>query len=132
MVRFGILGAGNIAHRFSASLAHVEQAQLVAAACRTANKAKAFLGEVPHAEGARAYGSYDELLSAADVDAIYLALPHAYHKEWAIAALRAGKAVLCEKPAMLTAASPCPTEVTEPFRKLHSPMKSATNSLLGW
>ncbi|MBR3234355.1 MAG: Gfo/Idh/MocA family oxidoreductase [Atopobiaceae bacterium] len=103
MVRFGILGAGNIAHRFAASLAHEKRAQLVAAACRTAAKAQAFLDEVPHAEDARAYGSYDELLADTGVDAIYLALPHAYHKEWAIRALEAGKAVLCEKPAMLTA-----------------------------
>ena len=103
MVRFGILGAGNIAHRFAASLAHEQRATLVAASCRSTSKAEAFLAEVPHAEGARAYGSHDELLEDPQVDAIYLALPHAYHKEWAIRALRAGKAVLCEKPAMLTA-----------------------------
>ena len=102
MVRFGILGAGNIAHRFAASLAHEERAQLVAASCRTVEKAEAFLAEVPHVEDARAYGSYDELLADPNVDAIYLALPHAYHKEWAISAMRAGKAVLCEKPAALT------------------------------
>lgn len=103
MVSFGILGAGNIAHRFAASLARVEKARLVAASCRSVEKAKAFLAAVPHADDARAYGSYDELLAADDIDAIYLALPHAYHKEWAIRALQAGKAVLCEKPAMLTA-----------------------------
>lgn len=104
MVRFGILGAGNIAHRFAASLAHESRAELVAAACRSVEKAEAFLAETPHAEGARAYGDYEELLQDAAVDAIYLALPHALHRAWAIAALRAGKAVLCEKPAMLTAA----------------------------
>ena len=104
MVRWGILGAGNIAHRFAASLSHVADAKLVAASCRTQEKAEAFLAEVPHAEGARAYGGHDALLADAEIDAIYLALPHAYHKDWAIAALRAGKAVLCEKPAMLTAA----------------------------
>lgn len=103
MIRFGILGAGNIAHRFAASLAHEEGAQLVAASCRSTEKAQAFLLEVPHADGARAYGSYDELLADPAIDAIYLALPHAYHKQWAIRALQAGKAVLCEKPAMLTA-----------------------------
>lgn len=103
MVRFGILGAGNIAHRFSASLAHVQGAELVAASRRTAEKAQAFLDEVPHATGARAYGTHDELLADPDVDAIYLALPHAFHHEWAIKALRAHKAVLCEKPAMLNA-----------------------------
>ncbi|MDI9590385.1 MAG: Gfo/Idh/MocA family oxidoreductase [Acidobacteriota bacterium] len=103
MVRFAILGAGNIAHRFAASLAREDRAQLVAASCRRTEKAEAFLAEVSHAEGARAYGSHDELLADPAVDAIYLALPHAFHHEWAIRALRAGKAVLCEKPAMLTA-----------------------------
>lgn len=102
-MRFAILGAGNIAHRFAASLAHEPAAELVAVSCRTTSKAEAFLAEVPHAASARAYGSHEELLRDAEVDAIYLALPHALHAEWAIAALRAGKAVLCEKPAMLTA-----------------------------
>lgn len=104
MVRFGILGAGNIARRFAASLAHEGRAELVAAACRSQEKAARFLAEVPCAEDARAYGSYDELLADAEVDAIYLALPHEYHRQWAIAALRAGKAVLCEKPVTLTRA----------------------------
>ena len=102
-MRFAILGAGNIAHRFAASLAHEPAAVLCAASCRTQEKAAAFLAEVPHADGARAYGSHEQLLADPEIDAIYLALPHAFHHEWAIAALRAGKAVLCEKPAMLTA-----------------------------
>ncbi len=103
MVRFGILGAGNIAHRFAASLAYEARASLVAASCRSTEKAERFLAEVTHAEGARAYGSHDELLADPAVDVIYLALPHACHHDWAIAALRAGKAVLCEKPACVSA-----------------------------
>ena len=108
MIRFDILGAGNIAHRFAASLAHEPGAELVAVSCRTSSKAAAFLAEVPHAEQARAYGSHEELLADADVDAVYLAVPHAFHRQWAIRAMQAGKAVLCEKPAMLTA-----TEMSE-------------------
>ena len=104
MIRWGILGAGNIAHRFAASLAHVEGAELVAASCRTQEKAVAFLAQVPHAADATAYAGYDALLTDERIDALYLALPHEFHHEWAIRALRAGKAVLCEKPAMLTAA----------------------------
>lgn len=103
MIRFGILGAGNIAKRFAASLAHEPRAELVAASCRTREKVQAFLDTAPCAADARAYAGHDALLSDTDVDAIYLALPHALHREWAIAALRAGKAVLCEKPACLTA-----------------------------
>ena len=104
MVRFGVLGAGNIARRFARSLAHVEGAELVAASRRSRADARRFLDEVPAASDARAYGSHAELLEDGEVDAIYLALPHEFHREWAIRAIEAGRAVLCEKPAMLTAA----------------------------
>ena len=101
MVKFGILGAGNIARRFAASLAHVEGAQLVAVSCRTQEKADAAAAAL----GAeRAYAGHEALLADADLDAIYLALPHQFHREWAIRALRVHKAVLCEKPATLSAA----------------------------
>ena len=46
--------------------------------------------------------AYDALIADPDVDAIYLALPHGMHTRWACRALRAGKAVLCEKPAVLS------------------------------
>lgn len=104
MIRFGILGAGNIAHRFASSLAHEEGAVLAAAARRAEEKAAAFLAEVLHADDARAYGGFDLLLEDPNIDAVYLSLPHAFHHEWAIKTLRAGKAVLCEKPATLSEA----------------------------
>lgn len=115
MIHFGILGAGNIAHRFAASLAKVEGAELVAASRRTAEKAAAFLAEVPCAPGARAYGDHEALLADPEVDAIYLALPHDLHHAWALRALDAGKAVLCEKPAMLSEAEAA--EVTAAARE---------------
>lgn len=115
MIRFSILGAGNIAHRFAASLAKVEGAELVAASRRTAEKAAAFLAEVPRTPGARAYGDHEALLADPEVDAIYLALPHDIHHAWALRALDAGKAALCEKPAMLSEAESA--EVTAAARE---------------
>jgi predicted dehydrogenase len=108
-VRWGVLGAGHISHRFASSLKEVDGARLVAAAGRTPSHVegfcRAFSIDAAHSY-ATADGSgdaaYDALIADPDVDAIYLALPHGMHTRWACRALRAGKAVLCEKPAVLS------------------------------
>lgn len=98
VVRWGILGAGNIARRFAAALAQMEDAILVALSGRSLERIKPlaieFLVE-------RCYTNHEELLEDPQVDAIYLALPHDLHKEWALKALKWHKAVLVEKPAAM-------------------------------
>lgn len=106
-IRWGILGAGGIAHRFARSLAHEPGSVLAAISCRTPAKAEEFAREFgiervyTDADGEDA--GHRQLLADSDIDAIYLALPHGLHRAWALRALEAGKAVLCEKPAMLSA-----------------------------
>lgn len=101
MVNWGIIGLGNIAGRFAASLQHSRQGRLYAAASRQAAKRQLYAKEYA---GIKTYATYSELLQDGNVDAVYIALPHSMHKRHSIAALSAGKAVLCEKPATLTAA----------------------------
>lgn len=106
MVRWGILGAGNIAHRFSNCIVRMQDSKLLAIACRTLEKTEEFavwFQTVEPNANLRQYDSYDELLKDEEIDAIYLSLPHGLHKDWAIQALLKNKAVLCEKPATLNA-----------------------------
>lgn len=100
MVRWGILGAGNIAYRFAKSLKNEENSQLHAIALRNEEKAKSFMDQNPCE---KYYLDYQRLIDDEKVDAIYLSLPHGLHKEWAIKALNNHKAVLCEKPAVINA-----------------------------
>ena len=100
-VRFGILATGVIAHKMARTLPLVPDAQLLAVGSRTQEKADAFAAEfgIP-----RAYGSMEALLSDPEIDAVYVASPHPQHKPMALAAIAAGKHVLCEKPLTLTRA----------------------------
>ena len=100
MIRWGILGAGNIAGRFAASLQQADDACLYAVSGRNEGKVKSFEEKYPCQ---RQYVGHANLLCDEQVDAVYIALPHGLHHEWALKAMRKGKAVLCEKPAMMNA-----------------------------
>ena len=99
MIRWGILGGGNIARRFAQSMEDVSGSRITAVSCRSREKAEDFAGRYGIE---RAFGSHESLLEDDQVDAIYLALPHGLHCRWAVRALKAGKAVLCEKPAAMS------------------------------
>ena len=101
-VRWGVLGCAGIAiNRVLPGMAEASLARLDAVASRTLAKAQ---GVAEQFGAPRAYGSYDELLSDSEIEAVYIPLPNSFHAEWAIRAMRAGKHVLCEKPLTMDAA----------------------------
>jgi aryl-alcohol dehydrogenase-like predicted oxidoreductase/predicted dehydrogenase len=93
IIRWGLLGGGNIAKKLGKALLNSTTGKLVSVATRTKPN-----DEWPSKP--RIY-SYEELLRDPEVDAVYVATLHPTHAEWAIAAMRAGKHVLCEKPITL-------------------------------
>lgn len=98
-VRWGIVGPGRIAHQFARDLAQLENASLVAVAARDGARASAFAREYG---ASHAHEGYDALFENPDVDAVYIATPHSHHLEQSASALRKGKAVLCEKPLVVS------------------------------
>ena len=94
-IKWGIVGCGNIAHKFASDLALVEDAELQAVASRDVEKAQEF-GQKHNSN--KSYGSYDDLFLDADVDIVYIATPHNFHCELSLKAMKQGKHVLCEKP----------------------------------
>ena len=121
MFLWGVLGTGRIARKFIAAVQQSDATEVVAVASRAPSQAGAFARatNVP-----RAYGSYEELLADPEIHGVYIATPNGLHAEWAIAAARAGKHVLCEKPigatlaeaeAMFGAARECGVWLVEAF-----------------
>ena len=94
-IQWGIIGLGSIANKFATDLASVEDSQLVAVASRSQQKADKFAFNY---NSKKAYDSYEKLVKDSQVDAVYIATPHRFHKEHTLLCLRHKKAVLCEKP----------------------------------
>ncbi len=98
-LKWGILGAGNIAKALAKGLAASKTGVLTAVGSRDLAKAEAFAREFGgHGVTPRAHGSYEALLADPDVQVVYIATPHPMHAEWAIKAAEAGKHLLVEKP----------------------------------
>ncbi len=95
-IRFGVLGAAKIAPKaLLAPCAEHPGAKVVAVAARDPERARAYAETHRIPEVAE---SYEALIARADLDAVYNPLPNGLHGAWTLAALRAGKHVLCEKP----------------------------------
>ena len=94
-VRWGILGTARINDSILEGARLSSRAEVAAVGSRNADRASAYAAE--HAIPV-AHGSYEALLADPDVEAVYVSLPNSLHHRWTIAALEAGKHVLCEKP----------------------------------
>lgn len=101
-VRWGILSTANIGmQKVTPGIMASPHSEVVAIASRDLGKARAAADKLGIA---RAYGSYEELFADPDIDAIYNPLPNHLHVPMTVAAAKAGKHVLCEKPIALNAA----------------------------
>ena len=101
-LRWGVLSTAKIGRdKVIPGIQAAERCEVVAIGSRDADRARGVAEElgIP-----RVHGSYEALIDDPEVDAVYIPLPNHLHMEWTIAAARAGKHVLCEKPIALTAA----------------------------
>lgn len=100
MTNWGIIAPGRIANRFAQSFNVIQDGRLFGVASRHKDNAVKFAAryDIP-----TVFDGYADLIASPNIDAIYIASPHRFHFDTAKLCLRAGKAVLCEKPLTVTA-----------------------------
>lgn len=103
MVRFGIVGTGRISDWVLKGAAQDSRIKVTAVCSRTVEAAEAFVQRNTLAAGATIYTSVEEMVADPQVDAVYIGTPNQTHCEYTLAALNAGKHVLCEKPLAINA-----------------------------
>jgi predicted dehydrogenase len=105
-LRWGILGAANIARKNWNAIRLSGNGEIAAVASRTVERARAFIdacqADAPFPTPPRALAGYEAVIDAADIDAVYIPLPTGVRKEWVMQAAATGKHVLCEKPCAST------------------------------
>lgn len=99
-IKWGIIGLGNIANKFAQTVIAMDSVELKAVASRSREKSEAF-GKLYDVPVHNCYGSYEEMVKYENIDVVYIAVPHVFHKEISILCLKNGKGVLCEKPATI-------------------------------
>lgn len=101
-VNWGIISTARIANTFAADIAQCANSHLYAVASRNSKSAEEFAvrHRIP-----KAFGSYESMLEDPNIDAVYVATPHSLHCDNVMQALKAGKHVLCEKPATTSLSS---------------------------
>ena len=135
-LRWGILGTARINRRVIPAMRLARRSELVAVASRDRSRAEQHATEwsIP-----RAITGYEALLDDAGIDAVYIPLPNTDHVPWTLAAIAAGKHVLCEKPLALDpadvdriafAAAAARVVVEEGFMYRHEPMTNRVMDLV--
>jgi len=101
-LRWGIVSTADIGRtKVVPAIMRAARTRVVAVASRDTERANAYAKELSIPT---VYGTYEELLADPNIDAVYIPLPNHLHAEWTMAAARAGKHVLCEKPLAMNAA----------------------------
>ena len=99
-IRWGILGTAGIAERaFLPALRQAGDGAAISVGGRDGSHAASWAAEQGVARGV---AGYERVVDDPEIEAIYIPLPNGLHADWTIAALEAGKAVLCEKPLCVT------------------------------
>ena len=135
-MRWGILGTARINRRVIPAMRLAKRSELIAVASRDRARAEWYAREwsIP-----RAIAGYQTLLDDSSIDAVYIPLPNTGHVEWTLAAIAAGKHVLCEKPIALdphdvdrlaAAAAAANVVVEEGFMYRHEPLTARVMSLV--
>ena len=101
MLRWGVLGTGEVAFDVSHAINYVENNKVKGIASRTEKNAKWF---ATHFKDAKAYKDYDSLINDKEIDIIYIATPNSTHADLMRKCIKAGKHMLCEKPFCLEVA----------------------------
>lgn len=97
-VRYAVVGLGGISQvAVLPAFAHSEHAELIAVVSGDQAKAEKIAGDFK-AQAAYSYKDYSDCLKNPEVEAVYIATPPGEHEKYAVAAAKAGKHVLCEKP----------------------------------
>ncbi|MHC1740105.1 MAG: Gfo/Idh/MocA family protein [Anaerolineaceae bacterium] len=97
-IRWGIIGAGYIAGKFAQALSFIPEAEVYAVASRSRKSAEKFAQEN---NVSMVHDSYQALFDDPKVDVVYIATINTAHRENCLAAIKAGKPILCEKPFMV-------------------------------
>ena len=121
-MNFGIIGFGRIARKFVQAIEATDEGKIYAISSRSVSMDDPYLKEHPEV---KVYKDYEELLNDPQVDAVYIALTHKFHKEWILRSLEHHIPVLSEKPLVLTS-----RDVDEIQEKVKNTKSSNTDGII--